>query len=126
LGLDTNQDDYNIKMNFLKSVVSFCKLRPHKSWIESFEYMKAEVDICMETNDIDNVIIGAGSYTIPIGNYIYKKYKKNVYCINTQIQLFFGIKGQRFDNMDLYNEYWIQCFDSDKPKNYKLVYDKFI
>jgi hypothetical protein len=78
-----------------------------KCWFDAY---------CSMLNDIsklnfDIVLIGAGSYAMPLGSWIKKNMKKKVVVMGSAIQTLFGIKGKRWvDNGfgDIwYNDYWV-------------------
>lgn len=87
-----------------------------RSWFEALEYMKKEIDKC----DFDICLLGCGAYGFPLAAYIKEKGKKAVH-IGGPLQLHFGIKGKRWDNRGLYNDYWISPSDSERPNNLSKV-----
>lgn len=86
------------------------------TWFDALEHMKREID----KHDFDVALIGCGAYGFPLAAYV-KRIGKQAIHIGGPLQLYFGIKGKRWDDKDYYNEYWISPADCDKPKNMKLV-----
>ena len=89
-----------------------------KSWFEALEHMKQEI----AQKDFDIALIGCGAYGFPLAAYIKRMGKKAVH-IGGSLQLYFGIKGKRWDNSNLYNEYWISPSTEEKPRNLNKVED---
>lgn len=87
-----------------------------KSWFEALEYMKQEI----AKKDFDIALIGCGAYGFPLAAYIKRMGKKAVH-IGGSLQLYFGIKGKRWDNSNLYNEYWISPSAEERPQNLSKV-----
>lgn len=90
------------------------------SWFDALEYMYNEV----MKEDFDIAIIGCGAYGFPLAAMI-KKAGKSAIHLGGATQLFFGIKGSRWDNhptiSKLYNDYWTYPLDEDRPPNLKSV-----
>ena len=96
------------------------------SWFDAFEYMKSEID----KKDFDIAIIACGTYGMPLAAYVKKIGKKAIH-LGGSLQLMFGIKGRRWEEvetcansdfyMKLYNDYWIRPFDVDTPKSFQNV-----
>lgn len=88
------------------------------SWFEALEHMEQEI----AQKDFDIALIGCGAYGFPLAAYIKRMGKKAVH-IGGSLQLYFGIKGKRWDNSNLYNEYWISPSAEEKPRNLNKVED---
>jgi hypothetical protein len=94
---------------------------PFVSWFEALDSMYKKID----ATDFDVAIIGAGAYGLFLADYCKRKGKKAI-VMGGALQLFFGIKGKRWDDMpewskQIYNEHWTYASDKDKPKNYTKV-----
>lgn len=87
-----------------------------ETWFEALEYMEREIDEC----DFDVALIGCGAYGFPLAAYCKKIGKQGIH-IGGPLQLYFGIKGKRWDNYGFYNEYWVNPDESEKPKNLEKV-----
>lgn len=81
-----------------------------KSWFDALEYMENEIS----KKDFDIAMIGCGAYGFPLASFVKSIGKKAVH-IGGPLQLFFGIKGKRWDNSSLYNEYWVSPSISERP-----------
>jgi len=86
------------------------------NWFEALEYMKKEVSKC----DFDIALISAGAYGLPLAIHI-KNMSKIAIHVGGSLQLLFGIKGKRWDDIPgyskLYNEHWTRTFLDDMPQN---------
>ncbi len=100
-----------------------------KNWFEALNSMKTEIDKA----DFDICLIGAGAYGFPLAAYVKSIGKKSVH-LGGSLQLLFGIKGKRWENIDyakdaklnyqaLFNEHWVRPLDEEKPKNSEKVED---
>jgi hypothetical protein len=95
----------------------------YNTWVKIYEYYLNEV----EKFDFDIVIIGNGSWGMPLGAYLKSKGKKVIH-LGGAVQLLFGIMGNRWFNdypfvRNLMNEHWIYPNPSETPK-WSLSYDK--
>lgn len=76
----------------------------------------------IKTIDFDIALIGAGSYSLPLGYLIKTKLNKSAIHLGGATQILFGVKGKRWDNEpNLYNKYWVRPNEKEKPKNADLV-----
>lgn len=87
-----------------------------ETWFDALEYMEQEIDKC----DFDVALIGCGAYGFPLAAYCKKIGKQGIH-IGGPLQLYFGIKGKRWDDFGFYNEYWVNPDESEKPKNLEKV-----
>lgn len=91
-----------------------------ENWFEALEYM---YDECMK-EDFDIALIGCGAYGLPLAVKIKEAGKQAVH-VGGALQLFFGIKGSRWDNHDriskLYNDSWVRPGDEDKINKSSVV-----
>lgn len=79
----------------------------YESWFEALEDTKNKIDEV----EFDIALIGCGAYGLPLGAYIKTKGKTAIH-IGGALQLFFGIKGHRWEteydyDKRFYNDYWI-------------------
>lgn len=86
------------------------------SWFEALQRMEDEIDKC----EFDVALIGCGAYGFPLAAHIKRMGKKAIH-IGGALQLFFGIRGKRWDNCGLYNEYWTSPTDSERPADANRV-----
>lgn len=95
------------------------------TWFEALEYMKGEIARIEKEEGFDLALIGCGAYGFPLAAYC-KSLGKQAIHIGGALQLFFGIKGRRWDELEpnivkMYNEYWNYPLDSETPKNSAAV-----
>ena len=90
------------------------KSNDEQSWKVHFEKMKEELTVLADTNPYDVVIAGCGGYGMILSNFLHKQLKKSVIYVGGAIQLYFGIKGDRWTDVE-YTEDWIYPLDSDRP-----------
>lgn len=88
------------------------------NWFDALAWMEKEID----KSDYEVALLGCGAYGFLLAHYIKQQGKKAIH-IGGALQLFFGIKGKRWDNLGLYNEYWVSPSDSEKPQNFEKVED---
>ena len=86
------------------------------SWFDALDYMKHEI----ETKDFDVALLGCGAYGFPLASYI-KRMGKQAIHMGGNLQLLFGIKGKRWDNAGLYNEYWVRPSEAEQPQGLTQV-----
>lgn len=89
-----------------------------ESWFDALEHMEREID----TKDFDVALIGCGAYGLPLAAYI-KRMGKQAIHLGGVLQLYFGIKGKRWDNSGLYNEYWVSPEAKEIPRGAERVED---
>lgn len=83
-------------------------------------------DMCerIQKIDFDVALVAAGGYGLPLCDLI-KKMKKPVVHVGGGLQIMFGIKGNRWDNMaavnKYYNQYWKRPYDIEKTRNHQVV-----
>ena len=106
-----------MKIDFCKSPISFCGNTPDNNILDSIEKLKLDVS----KKDFDIAIVGCGGYSVIISDYIYTEMKKSAIIVGGGIQLFFGIKGKRWNDKNLYNEFWCNVLESEIPKNKEKV-----
>ena len=89
-------------------------------WFDALDSMKNK----MEHTDFDIALIGAGAYGLPLAAHA-KGMGKQAIHFGGSLQVLFGIKGQRWDNMPnvnrLYNEHWIRPLQEETPNDFKSV-----
>ena len=86
-------------------------------WFEAYDYLCGEISKV----EFDVVLIGCGSYNLPLASYI-KRLGKKAVVMGGSVQLLFGIRGQRWDSagdwieQGLYNEHWVRPSDEETPQ----------
>lgn len=106
---------------------------PFTDWFDALEYMKKKISLL----DFDICLLGCGAYGLPLASHVKLMGKKAIH-IGGGLQLLFGIKGKRWDDINygksynipslfqqpysnLYNDYWIKPLLSDTPEKSNLV-----
>lgn len=87
------------------------------SWFEALDYMKKQIDKCAS---YDVALIGCGAYGFPLAAHV-KRHNKKAVHIGGPLQLYFGIKGRRWENLPFINEYWVNPSEKEKPANLQKV-----
>lgn len=82
------------------------------TWFDALEWMNHEIDKC----DFDVALLGCGAYGFPLAAYI-KQCGKQAIHIGGALQIYFGIKGKRWDHAGLYNDAWVSPSENERPKN---------
>ena len=87
-----------------------------KSWFDALEWM---YDQAMD-KDFDIALIGCGAYGFPLAVKL-KQSGKMAIQISGPLQLYFGIKGKRWDKnliySKMYNQYWVRPSLTETPQN---------
>lgn len=96
-------------------------------WFEALNSMKKEID----KTDYDICLIGAGAYGFPLAAHVKRMGKKAVH-MGGSLQLLFGIRGKRWENLDyhenynytsLINKYWVKASIEETPNKSNKVED---
>lgn len=96
------------RLDVIRAVQSIGGSTIYKNWFEALEWMKSEIDKV----NFDICLIGCGAYGFPLAAHVKRVGKKAIHW-GGSLQLLFGIKGKRWDNDNLYNEYWTRPFETD-------------
>ncbi len=94
----------------------------YSSWVEALEKMEEDI----EKLEFDIALIGCGAYGMPLGGYIKEYLHRQAIHVGGALQLYFGIKGKRWETAynygeRFYNEYWVRPGEKEKPKNWENV-----
>lgn len=85
-----------------------------KDWFEALQYMKHEID----KEDYDVCLIGCGAYGFPLAAHV-KRLGKQAVHLGGSLQLLFGIRGKRWEEMLEYNALmngaWIRPLSKESP-----------
>jgi len=90
----------------------------HRDWFHALEEMKEGME--REKDNFDIALVGAGAWSLPLVAQAKRMGTKGMHLGGT-LQLLFGIKGGRFDNLGVYNEHWIRPLDTERPANHRLM-----
>lgn len=88
----------------------------YSNWFEALDSMKEQ----MSETDFDIALVGAGAYGFPLGAYA-KELGRQALHIGGMLQLYFGIRGQYYDQFNYHNEFWTRPLEEEKPKGFKKV-----
>lgn len=106
-------------IKYIKAVQSIADEKndlPFDTWFDALSYMKSEI----QKVDFDIAIIGCGAYGIFLAEYCKQIGKKAIH-MGGATQLLFGIKGKRWDDMGIYNGYWVRPDETERPKGLEKV-----
>lgn len=102
-------------LRVIKAVQSLGGKSEYKDWFEALDYMKDKVD----QEDYDVCLIGCGAYGFPLAAYV-KRMGKQAIHLGGALQLLFGIRGNRWDNLveykSLVNQYWTRPKGDEIPQ----------
>ena len=91
------------------------------SWIYHYEIIKKELSKICDEFDFDIALVSCGGFGMITSNFIYKELNKNVMYIGGGLQLYFGIKGNRWLHhpiiSKMMNDKWCSVNEEDKPKS---------
>jgi len=85
-------------------------------WFDALAYMEREI----AKHDFDVALIGCGAYGFCLAATVKRMGKKAVH-IGGPLQLYFGIKGKRWDGMGFYNEHWVSPAETERPAGLSKV-----
>lgn len=89
----------------------------HSTWFEALDKMCSDISKI----DFEIALIGAGAYGMSIGAFIKRDMKKKGVHLGGMLQLIFGIKGRRWDNIPrfsgFYNDAWTRPLPHEIPPN---------
>lgn len=88
----------------------------YNTWFDALSAMEGEIS----KKDFDVCLIAAGAYGMPLAHYVKSIGRIGIH-VGGKLQLLFGIKGKRWDNSGLYNQYWVSPLPDETPKNIKKV-----
>lgn len=104
-----------------KSIQSIGGQGPDKDWYESYNKMCEDIS----NIDFDVALLGCGSYGLPLCDYIKNKLNKSAVYIGGGLQLYFGIRGKRWEGSSditkFYNEYWVRPNTEETPVTSTMV-----
>lgn len=87
----------------------------YTDWFTTLEDLKQQ----MSNMDFDVVLVGAGAYSLPLAVHA-KKLGRHGIHLGGALQIYFGIKGERWDNISIFsrffNKYWVHPLPEDTPQ----------
>lgn len=114
-----------------KAVQSIGGSSEFNNWFDALEKMEHDISKI----NFDVCLLGCGAYGMPLAAFIKTKLNKTAIHIGGSLQLFFGIKGNRWENPEygiwvtndfgrypsLFNESWIRPYDVSQVKGSEKV-----
>ena len=92
----------------------------HETWLDALEWMYRET----MKEEFDVALLGCGAYGLPLAVKIKRAGKQAVH-VGGSLQLFFGIKGGRWDGHEvigkLYNEHWVRPSEAETIRKSEAV-----
>ena len=94
---------------------------------DSWEQMVSDIKEKMSHIDFDVALIGTGASSLPLTVHA-KALGKQAIHLGGPLQILFGIKGKRWDQMKIfsehfYNQFWIRPGEEEIPQGFKAVED---
>lgn len=97
---------------------------PEHTWSQNLKKMKEEISKL----DFEIALIGCGSYSLPLGYFIMHDMKKKAVVMGGALQLYFAIRGHRWDVhpdyphlQKYFDSKWVRPHESEKPSNWKKI-----
>ncbi|MDE5818693.1 MAG: hypothetical protein K2I07_05165 [Lachnospiraceae bacterium] len=87
-----------------------------QSWFEVLDYLYEE---CMAV-DFDIALLSCSTFSSPLAIRLKQAGKQAVH-MGGMLQLLFGIKGKRWDDMQIYNEHWVSLPEETKVGNVNVI-----
>lgn len=114
----------------IKAVQSLGGECEYHDWFEALDVMKSQMD----ATDYDIVLLGCGAYGFPLAAHA-KRMGKQAIHLGGALQLLFGIRGKRWDNLEfgtksicakggygqLFNTHWVYPGENERPKSFRQV-----
>ena len=85
------------------------------------EKMKEDLAQLAEVSPYDVVFAGCGGFGMILSNYLHKELKKSVVYVGGALQLYFGVKGNRWKDVDYTDDWvypkdhWVYPLETDVP-----------
>jgi hypothetical protein len=93
------------------------------NWTDSLGLLQ-DLKTQMDNTDYDVVLVGAGIYSLPLVAHARQSNKRGIH-LGGGTQLFFGIRGSRWDTMKefqtFFNEHWVRPALEERPANFQMV-----
>ena len=105
-----------------RAISSFAGIKtPYATWFDALDKMCADISKI----DFDVALIGCGAYGMSIGAFIKRELGRKALHLGGASQLFFGIKGHRWEPVPryakLFNEHWAHPLASDTITNKSTI-----
>lgn len=93
--------------------------KEYSSWFEALAHMEEDI----KEIDFDICLLGCGAYGLPLGAFV-KSLGKQAVHVGGGLQLFFGIKGNRWES-EAYEDYWHYRPGIDINVNYRPLFNEY-
>ena len=105
-----------------RAISSFAGIKtPYATWFDALDKMCTDISKI----DFDVALIGCGAYGMSIGAFIKRELGRKALHLGGASQLFFGIKGHRWEPVPryakLFNEHWTHPLASDTITNKSTI-----
>ena len=105
-----------------RAISSFAGIKtPFATWFDALDKMCTDISKI----DFDVALIGCGAYGMSIGAFIKRELGRKALHLGGASQLFFGIKGHRWESVPryakLFNEHWAHPLASDTITNKSTI-----
>jgi len=92
---------------------SYLEKSPFANWTEGLERLAEDA----LRQDFEVALIGAGAWSLPLAARL-KQAGRVAIHLGGETQLVFGIKGQRWEGYDIYNEHWVRPLPEETPAGF--------
>jgi hypothetical protein len=111
------------ELEFVKSPYGFSKT-DFTDWLEMYRWLEHQVESCYRRAPFDVALIGCGAAGLPLAGFVKQLGAIGVHT-GGATQLFFGIRGGRWDRMPefqrFFNEAWVRPRTDETPVEAKKV-----
>jgi len=115
--------DKSSQFHVYKPVQQHCGNNDDQSWTTHLATMQTELKELNDKTHYDIALVSCGGFGMILSEYIYSELKSSVIYVGGCLQLFFGIKGNRWKHdpviCGFVNEKWTSVLDEDKPPSLK-------
>lgn len=92
---------------------SYLEKSPFANWTEGLERLAEDA----LRQDFEVALIGAGAWSLPLAARL-KQAGRVAIHLGGETQLVFGIKGQRWERYNIYNEHWVRPLPEETPAGF--------
>lgn len=92
---------------------------PYQNWVQGLEDLKSQMDAI----PYDVVLVGAGAWSLPLVAHAKARGKVGIHT-GGATQVFFGIKGRRWEKVsepDYYNDAWVRPSSEETPETAHIL-----
>jgi hypothetical protein len=111
------------ELEFVKSPYGFSK-NDFVDWLDMNRWLENQVEACFRKKPFDVALIGCGAAGLPLAGFVKKLGAIGIHT-GGATQLFFGIRGGRWDRMPefekFFNDAWVRPSPEETPQEAKKV-----